>query len=163
MTLGESALAWALTKLGVMESGGSNRGSEVEKFLATVRLEPGQPWCCAFVVTGLEEAASAPELADKAISFVPRTGSCLALWRRAEAFQVHDGIARPGDVYVLKHSATTGHVGFVEAVDPTGQVVSEISGNTNRGGSREGNSVWRHMGRPEISHGGMLLGYLRFV
>lgn len=163
MTLGQAALAWALTKLGVMESGGSNRGPEVEKFLATVKLAPGSPWCCAFAVTALEEGGKVPELAAMTSAVVPRTGSCLALWRRAEPFQVRDGVARPGDVYVLKHSATTGHVGFVESVDPAGIVTSEISGNTNRGGSREGNSVWRHVGRPEISHGGILLGYLRFA
>lgn len=156
MTLGESALAWAKTQLNVQEVGGNNRGPEVEGYLANVNLPPGDAWCCAFVVTGLQQGAGGPA--------VPVTGSCLALWRRSVLFQIpEDGIPQPGDVYVLKHSPTTGHVGFVETVGPTGTVLTEISGNTNREGSREGNSVWRHSGRPEVSHGGLLLGYLRFA
>jgi CHAP domain len=44
---------------------------------------------------------------------------------------------------------------------PAGNIV-EVSGNTNRSGSREGDSVWLHVGpSPEEIHGGMLLGYLQ--
>ena len=63
---------------------------------------------------------------------------------------------------MLQHSAHTGHVGIVEQVDLAGNVLTEVSGNTNEAGMREGNAVWRHDGPPEKSHGGVLLGYLKF-
>jgi hypothetical protein len=71
-------------------------------------------------------------------------------------------VPTPGCVYVLKHSEHTGHVGIVETVDDAGNVLTEISGNTNEAGSREGNAVARHHGPPQVSHGGVLLGYLDF-
>ena len=51
--------------------------------------------------------------------------------------------------------------GSTSVTVPAGNLV-EISGNTNRAGSREGNSVWLKVGpSPEIIHGGMLLGYVQ--
>lgn len=39
--------------------------------------------------------------------------------------------------------------------------IAEVSGNTNRAGSREGDSVWLKVGpSPEAIHGGTLLGYV---
>lgn len=44
---------------------------------------------------------------------------------------------------------------------PPGNLV-EVSGNTNRTGSREGDCVWLKVGpSPEVIHGGMLLGYVQ--
>lgn len=50
--------------------------------------------------------------------------------------------------------------GTTSVLVPPGNLV-EISGNTNRAGSREGDSVWLKVGpSPEVIHGGMLLGYV---
>lgn len=49
--------------------------------------------------------------------------------------------------------------GTASVVVPAGSI-AEISGNTNRAGSREGDSVWLKVGTsPDAIHGGMLLGY----
>lgn len=160
VTVGEAALSWARKELarGVHETGGNNRGPNVEAYLANVRLPSGEPWCCAFAVMGVQEGAGFLGVPCK----VPMTGSCLALWERSVNARVT--LPRPGDVYVLQHSATTGHVGFVEGITPDGfRVESEISGNTFVvGGGRAGDSVARHQGPPQLTHGGKLLGYLRF-
>jgi hypothetical protein len=157
-SVGTAALAWAQGELerGVREVGGNNRGPDVEAYLAAVDLPAGEPWCCAFVVTGIMNGAGALGVPCTC----PSTGSCLHLWARATNARVK--VPQAGDVYVLQHSPSTGHVGFVETVSESGQVLTEISGNTNREGSREGDSVWRHEGPPELSHEGKLLGYLRF-
>lgn len=114
MTLAAEALAYALTQLGVTEHGGNNRGPQVEQYLAAVGLPAGNPWCAAWVVACFQEAAGKLGLPCP----VPATGSSQRLWERAQAYVVADGIPQPGDVYVLAHSPSTGHVGIVEAVEP---------------------------------------------
>lgn len=155
--LGAAALAWARLQVGQKESGGNNRGAFVEGCLACVSLLPGEPWCAAFVVSAFQEGAGTLGIPCP----VPATGSCLHLWARAQNYVVV-GIPEPGDVYVLQHSPTTGHVGLVIEWLEHG-AIHEISGNTNEQGSREGNAVAEHRGAPAAVHGGKLLGYLRFV
>jgi hypothetical protein len=160
VTVGEMALSWAQRELsrGVREIGGNNRGPDVDAYLANVGLPAGEPWCCAFAVMGIMEGAGFLGVPCTC----PITGSCLHLWERA--VNCHVNSPQAGDVYVLQHSPTTGHVGFVETVNPkTLLVATEISGNTSAlNGGREGNCVARHTGSPELTHGGRLLGYLRF-
>lgn len=109
MAIQETALAFAISQLGVHEQGGNNTGPEVDKYLSDMA------------------------------------------WR--------DSNPVPGAIYILDHGGGVGHAGIVETVD-SGNVLTEISGNTNKEGSREGNCVWRHNGQPEVSHGGTLLGYV---
>lgn len=156
-SLSQVALEIAVSKLGVHEQGGANRGPEVEAYLAMARLPPGQPWCAAFALWCYEMASRRLGVPNP----FPRTGSCLRLWELAD-HHFRDSNPAVGSVYVLKHSATTGHVGIVESLDQLGNVASEVSANTNRDGSREGNCVWMHHGQPEVTHHGLLLGYLNF-
>lgn len=154
-SLSHVALEIAVSQLGVSEQGGANRGPEVDQYLAMARLPPGQPWCAAFALWCFEMASRKLEVPNP----FPRTGSCLRLWELAD-HHFRDPNPAVGHVYVLQHSPTTGHVGIVESLDDLGNVATEISGNTNARGSREGNTVARHLGTPEVSHGGVLLGYL---
>jgi hypothetical protein len=155
-TLTEVALEIAVSYLGVHEQGGQNRGPDVDRFLANVRLPPGEAWCAAFLWTVFDEAAKRLTLVNP----LPRTGSTLKLWSLTEPI-CRDSNPTVGAIYVLKHSESTGHVGIVESLDGLGNVGTEISGNTfNDHGGREGNCVARHSGQPEKTHGGVLLGYL---
>lgn len=154
--LGEMAVQAAVSKLGVEEVGGNNRGPDVEVFLSSVGLPPGQPWCAAFVFWCFKQAAS--RLGR--VSPCPKTGAGMRLWHLADSVCRLQGPAR-GRVYVLSHGGGLSHVGIVEAVNEDGTVV-EVSGNTNKEGSREGNCVWRHTGDPAKVHGGTLVGYLDF-
>jgi CHAP domain len=156
LSLSLTALAIAQSQLGVHEQGGNNVGPEVNAYLASVGLDPGFSWCQAFMFWCFREASKRLGLVNP----VPRTGSTQRLWALSEPI-TRDSNPKPGYVYVLQHSPTAGHVGIIESVAADGTIV-EISGNTNQTGSRDGNSVWQHTGQPEVTHGGVLLGYLGF-
>lgn len=154
--LADAALLYAQTKIGVTETS-NNSGPEIDQWLAAVHAEPGSPWCAAFLWECFEEGAHSVGEA----CLVPRTASTLRMWALAEA-EHYQASPQPGDIYVLQHSPHTGHVGIVETV-VDGQVATECSGNTFAdGGGREGNCVARHSGPPEKTHGGVLLGFLRY-
>lgn len=156
MTLSELAVDMAALAVGVREVT-RNSGPEIDEWLRMVGQPPGQPWCAAFVFAVFAKAAGKLGLWNP----VPRTASSQRMWRHAEPI-CRDSNPKPGYVYVLRHSETTGHVGIVEDVDANG-VITEISGNTfTAGGGRAGDSVARHRGQPEVTHGGVLLGYLDF-
>lgn len=158
-SLSEVAVEIAVSQLGVHEQGGNNRGEQVETYLASVRLPPGEPWCAAGMFWTFEQAAKRLGLVNPC----PRVGSAAKLWRLGEPI-CRDSNPSPGAVYVLQHDPVkqTGHTGIIESVNDDG-TVTEISFNTNAAGSREGNCVARHTGTsPEAIHGGVLLGYLQF-
>jgi hypothetical protein len=156
LTLSEEALFIASAEVGTREVGGNNMGAQVERYLASVGLAPGNPWCAAFLFYVFKMAAARLGLVNPC----PKTGSTLRMWALADQI-CRDSNPSVGAVYVLKHSETTGHAGVVEKIAADG-TITEISGNTNREGSREGDSVWRHSGpTPEVIHGGELLGYIQ--
>lgn len=154
----EVALEIALTQLHVREEGGNNRGRQVEEYLASVRLLPGEPWCCAGMFWCFERAARRLQIPNP----FPRTGSGIRLWDLSDRV-CRDSNPRPGYVYVLDHGDHKSHVGIVRNLSELGDVDEEVSFNTNAAGSREGNQVAIHHGTPEVSHGGQLLGYLDFA
>jgi CHAP domain-containing protein len=154
-SLQEAAVEIAVSQLGVHEEGGNNRGPKVDEFLASVGLDPGFAWCASFVYWCFRQAAQQLGLVNPC----PRTAGAVRLWTLTEPI-CRDQFPAPGAIYVLDHGGGKGHAGIVESIDADG-MISEISGNTNAAGSREGNAVARHAGRsPEVVHGGKLLGYL---
>lgn len=155
----EAAVGEALALIGVKEAPGTpNSGPVVDLILASVRLPPGNAWCAATVYYIYREAAAWLYTVNPC----PRTGGALKLWGLADS---HWRVQKPrrGAIYVLDHGNGLGHVGVVTAVAPDGSVLSEVSGNTNAAGSREGNAVALHHGPPERSHKGRLLGYIDFT
>ena len=166
MSLSLTALEIAVSYLGVHESGGNNRGPEVDQFLASVGLNPGYAWCTAFLYFCFRQAVQRrPINLAPGIDYIPppnpcpRTASAIKLWKLSD-MAWRDSNPAPGALYILDHGGGTGHAGIIETVDDGNNVLTEISGNTNAAGSREGNCVWRHGGPPEISHGGTLLGFI---
>jgi hypothetical protein len=149
-----TALDIAITQLHVKETS-HNAGPEVDEYLRRVGLDPGFPWCAAFLYYLFDEAAKRLGMVNP----FPRTASTQSLWRHAEPI-CRDSNPTVGAVYVLQHGPSTGHAGIVESI--VDGVITEISGNTNQAGSREGDAVARHIGQPEVVHGGVLLGYLDF-
>ncbi len=140
--------------LGVVERPkDSNRGPEVEMFLAAVNLKPTKdrfgewrsyPYCAAFVSYTLKKAGAIDE---------PKVHSARALdfvtHRSIEARIVQRGTVtiEPGTIVVWKAkrdaSDPTGHVGFV--VDWEGQAGTTIEGNTgpgDAGDQRDGGGVY---------------------
>ena len=123
--------------VGVVESGGENRGADVSAIQRMTWLPPGPwPWCAAFVCW----CYAASSLGFRCHGSRPDTPRAFGFeeWGRERA-QV---IANPsavmvGDIVMFQFS----HVGIVSAVYAGGRF-SSIEGNTNSVGSREGDGVF---------------------
>jgi hypothetical protein len=145
----------------------SNRGPQVNTYLARIGLDPGYAWCCAFVYWCFDEAA----LAVRRTNPMVRTGGCMRHWNAAPAagarrIQAHEAVAdpsllRPGMVFIMDHGRGLGHTGFIEAVD--GGFVSTIEGNTDASMTREGGGVYRlrrklaEINKGYIDYGGLVV------
>ncbi len=168
-TLSQVALEIAISQLGVCESGGNNRGPEVDEYVRTVGLDPtqGYPWCASFMYWCFKQAS----IQLGVVCPFPKTAKAVNIWNYADTV-CRDSNPQIGDVYVIAHGnqwvnqlstnrrlTDNGHTGIIRALGPE---LSEVSGNTNSAGSREGDTVAEHHGSPEASHKGVLIGYLRF-
>jgi hypothetical protein len=145
----------------VYETGGTNRGPDVEKYQKSVGLSPGSPWCAAFVAWNVMNSRSL----EKAPTWC--SGSVVTMWQKATkklppgsyttpkkiSFQTS---VKPGWIWCRAKDAagasqalagiwTQGHTGIVISVDDKG--FTTIEGNTNAAGSREGDGVYekRHL------------------
>jgi hypothetical protein len=135
--------------VGVREVG-NNGGKWVALYLKAVNLLIGNPWCLAFLVFRLLDAAS--DLKKKLPSDVPRTGYTPTfanwakqngLWTPVSAARLYYGHVQRGDFAFFYRSAMgrISHVGVVLEVHSWGVVT--VEGNTNQAGSREGDGVYK--------------------
>lgn len=136
--------------IGVREATGHNDGVEVERYLASVGLRRGAPWCAAFVSYCLQTGgyADAPRSGWSPAYFTPLNRY---LFEKADA-----GLTDSSRVYLFgiyyERMGRIAHVGFIEPVTrftPRGCVVT-VEGNSNDNGSREGVAVVRKI-RPRKS------------
>lgn len=158
------ALDIATAQIGVRESPlGSNSGPEVDRFLASVGLKPGAPWCMAFIYFCFVEAAKVFNIPNPLV----RTGGCLDHWHRADGRPGARRITReealddptlvkPGHIFIMDFGRGRGHTGIVEA--NKGGKLTTVEGNSNDGGSREGIGVFR-LDRRRISQ---MKGFLNY-
>lgn len=147
------AITIAQTLLGTKETG-KNSGPLIDKMLAEVGLQPGASWCAAFVHHCFQQAANALDVLNPC----PRTGGVLKLWELApDVSKLY--MPTRGAIVIMDHGMGHGHCGIIESVNGGG-LIETIEGNTNRGGSREGDSVARHIWRPEDGARGVLVGYV---
>lgn len=145
MILSEKALAIAITQLGIREKGSSNSGKEVDQYLKSVGLNPGNPWCMAFVYWCYNQAAAVTGTPN----FLIRTGGVLHQWNEQQAKRKivldkvlkNPDIIKPGAVFIMDYGKGTGHTGLVARIH--GGCIETIEGNTNDEGSREGYEVCR--------------------
>lgn len=138
-----AALAYAITQVGVREIGGANRGPNVERYLASLGIPAGNPWCMAFAYCCYDESVR-PGQSNPLV----KTGKVVKHWELApdrvklpavEAFENTRRIAK-GAIFCIDHGNEKGHCGLV--VDVWGDVLKTVEGNTNRKGSREGDGVY---------------------
>ena len=147
----------ATGEIGVREDPpGSNKGKRVGEYQRAVGIDPGEPWCVAFIFFCFASAARALKMKNPMETEDCKTGSVLDLWnraRRAKGTQIvlHDDAlndpskVKPGMIFAISTGGGNGHVGFVANV--IGNRLETIEGNTNDGGSREGIGVFRRTGR----------------
>lgn len=150
----------ALRHEGVRESGGRNRGPEVDAWLRRVGKDPERAlaWCAAFASCMVYDACEANWLAagnagpiDPETLATPMTAGVWAFWSGTP--RGYRCGPKEGAAYVLDHGVDPrtgfrrGHIGF--AVELQGPRFVDISGNTNAAGSREGDGVLRNRRRIE--------------
>jgi CHAP domain/Putative peptidoglycan binding domain len=135
----------AKTQIGISERGGNNYGPEVKKYLASVGLDQGNPWCMAFVFWCFKEAANQLNKTNPLL----KTASTRFHWDNAtcKKIKVADAIdnpslIKPGNVFIFKTNLGkyTGHTGIVTKVENL--YIHTIEGNTNSGLSSEGDGVY---------------------
>jgi hypothetical protein len=145
----KEALKVAVSQLGVMEKPlGSNRGPEVDKYLASVGLGPGQFWCMAFVYYCFNKAA---EKLDRNNPLV-KTGHCMTHWNSTNGKKIiasnavnNPSLVKPGQIFIINTGGSSGHTGIVEKLE--GGFLHTIEGNSNTSGSRNGIGVFRLVSR----------------
>lgn len=166
VSLARAVLDIAADEVGVREVPyGSNAGPKVRRYLSSVGLGVGNPWCMAFVHWCFDEAAKAAGRDNP----VPRSGHVRTVWNRArdrlDAARVitareaaeNPALVRPGMVFFMAYDETRGHTGLV--VDNVNGRLETIEGNTNDDGHREGNGVFR---RTRRRIGDANLGFIAF-
>jgi hypothetical protein len=151
----------AISKVGVREIGGDNRGPDVEMFQRAAKIAPGQPWCMAFINWCAEQAAKELGVVSplEALSLQGFVQAHVDYFKPRGKVLDKSADARPGDLAVFWYASLKryGHVGIVERVEP-GVRIFTVEGNTNAAGGREGNAVARKE-RPTGSN----VKYIRWV
>lgn len=124
---------------------GSNRGPDVEKYLASVGRKPGDAWCAAFVYWCVEMASHSIGLNNP----LKKTGRVASMWRDAvgrgsvvTAEDVRAGKADipAGAIYCAVYESGRGHTGLVECRE--GDTLYTIEGNTAIKNSNSGEGVF---------------------
>ena len=142
--LARTTLDIAATQVGVREHGAPNRGPEVDQYWRDCGWEVGgmslppagtaKAWCAVFV------SAMATRACQKFGIMVPfhRSPGCFTL---EEKFPVVGKVAHPveGSIFILNGHK---HTGFVQEVKGNGSMLVTIEGNTNAGGSPNGDGVY---------------------
>lgn len=132
----QCVLSSARADLGVREATGHNDGARVEEYQRHVGIPAHAPYCAGYVSTHLDACGvdnprsgwSPDYAAPKDRVWTPRKVVRMPL---------------PADVFTLYFPSMgrVGHTGFVERVD--GRYLVTLEGNTNGGGSRDGDGVYR--------------------
>jgi hypothetical protein len=134
----------AQKEIGVREvPPGSNRGPRVEEYLKSVGVDPGGPWCAAFVYWCFDQACS--NLGRQNPVF--KTGSCMDHWRKTKGEKItstnainNPSLVEPGSVFIIRRGDWQGHTGLVLSISDG--YINTIEGNTNNDHSAEGVGVF---------------------
>lgn len=125
----------AASYIGTKEATGRNDGKRVERFLAYSGLPPGHPWCAAFAGYCLHAGG---------IKNAPKSPWCPAWFAKsAPGDEINPLESTKGDAFGIYYQKLNriAHIGLIEARE--GNVLVTIEGNTNAGGSRSGDGVYR--------------------
>ncbi len=143
----KEALKVAISQIGVVESGGPNRGPEVDIYLKSVGLDAAgnnYSWCAAFVYWSFKKASANLNITNP----LYKTAGCIKHWDNATCSKLNITAAlkdpskiKPGFIFIIDHGKGLGHTGIVESVE--GGYLTTIEGNTNPGMSSNGYGVFR--------------------
>lgn len=139
------ALLVAASQVGFMENPpGSNKGPEVDEYLASTGLPPGNFWCAAFIFWCFKKAAEKLGRNNPLVV----TAHVMTHWNKTTGKKIlfHDAVnnpalVKPGSIFIMNTGGSSGHTGIVEKVE--GGFIHTIEGNSNNAGSRNGIGVFR--------------------
>jgi hypothetical protein len=125
---------------------GANSGPEVNRYLKSVGLDSGLPWCAAFVYYIFSELSRRLNQPNP----LPKTGGVMQHWSSAPAdvkidiakARSNPNLIKPGQIFIMSRPGRgLGHTGIVIGVDPSKGTFTSIEGNTNDQQSGEGDRV----------------------
>lgn len=125
---------------------GSNSGPEVSKYLQSVGLSAGLPWCMSFVYYVFDELCKRLGKTNTVV----KTGGCMNHWEQApsdakipvEQVKSNPSLIRPGQIFIMTRPGKgLGHTGIVVAVNESDRTFTSMEGNTNDQLSGEGDRV----------------------
>lgn len=135
-----------LSQVGVRELTGKNDGPEVEMYLKSVGLGKGYAWCSAFVKWNLDQA----EIPNKINAWSPTAENQNHIIFKNKRFSEEP---QPGDVGTLYYPKLKriGHTYFFHRkINSTSY--ESVEGNTNGGGSRDGDGVYKRIRSFNATH-----------
>ena len=139
----------------VREVGGKNAGPDVEKYLRSLGMTKGSPWCAAFVSWCVMQSRSLSKppswCSGSAVSLFQMAGRSKTCVKVTPVDADFKSKVKAGYIWSRAQDATAaaaarkgswcqGHTGVVVKVDDVG--FHTIEGNTNAAGSREGDGVY---------------------
>ncbi len=113
----------------------------------------GQAWCAMFVSwVGAHAGVSLPRINS-------RRGFAAVVSARSFARKnsLLTKTPRVGSVFLIIGRGGKGHTGFVESINWARRTITTIEGNTNAGGSRNGDGVYRRTRKISTINGGFML------
>jgi len=125
---------------------GANSGTEVNRYLKSVDLKLGDPWCAAFVYYIFSELSKRLSQPNP----LPKTGGVMKHWETAPAdvkikiadARTNPSLIKPGQIFIMTRPGKgLGHTGIVISSDPSKGTFTSIEGNTNDQQSGEGDRV----------------------
>ncbi len=135
--LSTEALKQAASQVGQHEKPiGSNWGTPVKDYLASVGITFAASWCMAFIYWCFAKAAKKLNIPNTAI----KSAGVMDVWDKLKISQ-KKSTPVIGALFFIDHGSGLGHTGIVEKFDDT--YIYTIEGNTNDTGSREGYIVCR--------------------
>lgn len=141
-TLVERFTTVAKNFVGLQEATGNNDGPEIKAFLNTCNLGEGNPWCAAYIAYVLDSLEQEyPELCAWSPAYFYEPSRII--WNRGD-----ETLIPKGSVFGLYYESKgrVAHVGIIYKDTGRGYVVT-LEGNTNAGGSRDGNMAAIRMRR----------------
>lgn len=124
------------SQVGIRERTNQNDGKEVEMYLASAALKKGNPWCAAFVTWTYKQSGVKAIRSGYSPAWFPKEK---VIWQTGKGQSPNRA-----DVFGLwfANKGRVAHVGFIDAWDE-GNYAITVEGNTNEGGSRDGDGVYR--------------------
>ncbi len=126
----------AMKWVGIRESGGANKGKEVEAFQRAVDGKAqGEPWCLAFAQFVVSQVCESYGISNPLFA----TEHCQSFYNNTAKRYLRK-LPERGFIFIMKfRTGQTGHAGFCLNRE---REFETIEGNTNIIGSREGDGVY---------------------